>query len=281
MSTPVVFFHLGYPEYLELCIKEAARNNEVLLIGDTENSSLGSLNNVTHYQADLDNCKFTKYFFEAYQHMSTGGQQFELLCFIRWAAICRITKKLGLSSLFHSDSDNVVYSDMSDVYEKINSPSMALSVPQNQAEFRRSASPNVAYWSVEELERFCHYMLDCYLDPIKYQKLKDKWLWHQQNSKPGGVCDMTVLWHYAQETDHTVLTQLWSNNTTFDHNINVSSNYNSLVEEYELKNGIKNIKFINNKPHCKNIVTNEEIMFHTLHFQGTAKSLISDYVNRG
>ena len=281
MTTPVVFFHFGYPDYLELCINEARKNNDVILIGDRANSTLSSLEKVEHYDADFDNCKFTKYFLDAYRHMATGGEKFELLCFMRWAAICRVSKKIGLETVFHSDSDNIVYSNMSDIYDKIKNPRMALSVPQNQTEFRRSASPNVAYWNVEELESFCHYMLDSYLDPVKYNSLKEKWDWHQKNKKPGGVCDMTVLWHYAQENNHTVLTKLWDDNTTFDHNVNVSSNYDSLVNEYELRNGIKNITFMDGKPYCKNTITGREVQFHTLHFQGNAKSLIQDYVNRG
>mgnify|MGYP007063344716 CR=1 FL=1 len=47
--------------------------------------------------------------------------------------------------------------------------------------------------------------------------------------------------------------------------------------EYEVNNGIKKIYFKNELPYCRNLVTNDEIMFHNLQFQGSAKHLVKDY----
>jgi hypothetical protein len=280
MGIPVVFFHLGNPDYLGLCIQEAKRKNDVILIGDNENLPLGDLDRVKHYNANIDDCRFSQYFLEAYKHMSSGSHKFELLCFLRWAAICRISKKIGLSKIFHSDSDNIVYSNLTSVYEKIGKPKFGLSVPQGQPEFRRSASPNIAYWNIDVLEDFCHYMLDSYLDPVKYQVLEEKWNWHKREKKPGGICDMTVLWHYAQENEHHVLTQIHPDGSTFDHNINGASNYNSCLDEYEVCHNIKKIEFIEGMPYGKNVIENKDVLFHSLHFQGHAKSLISKYTTK-
>ena len=108
MTTPVVFFHLGFQEYLKHAVKQAALENSVILIGDKSNKFLNELDNVRHYDADMENCKFSEYFKKSYKHLSTGGFEFELVCFLRWAAICRISKKIGLDTIFHSDSDNLV-----------------------------------------------------------------------------------------------------------------------------------------------------------------------------
>ena len=73
MSIPVVFFHIGYQKYLELCIKQTSKNNKVILIGDTSNKFLGYMDNVVHYSIYPLECDMTKQFLNAYKHMHSGG----------------------------------------------------------------------------------------------------------------------------------------------------------------------------------------------------------------
>tara|TARA_R110001592_G_scaffold112811_3_gene311347 strand:- start:235 stop:741 length:507 start_codon:yes stop_codon:yes gene_type:complete len=164
---------------------------------------------------------------------------------------------------------------MADVYDNLGRPSFSLSVPMNQPIFRDSAAATTSFWTMNILEEFCNFMIECYTDPDKIELLEDKWEWHQEQSIPGGVIDMTALWHFVQEADHVVITKAHDDDSAFDHNVNSSENY--FPNEYEMQGGIKKITFLDGFPHGHNLVLGRKIKFHTLHFQGGAKDIMSDY----
>ena len=278
MSIPVVFFHIGYQKYLELCIRQTSKNNKVILIGDSSNKFLGDIDNVIHYSVETLECNMFKQFMGAYKHMHTGGVQFEIFCFVRWLAVRNLVKKLGLKTIFYTDSDNLIYSNLEKIYEDLGAPKLGIAVPQDQPPYRYVATGAVSYWNIEILDNFCQYILDFYTDSQKFKILEEKWDWHQQFGMAGGICDMTILWHFAQEQEHKVITKVSKNNSTFDLNINTAINYYYSIDEYETKDGVKNIFFVDDRPYCKNIITNENILFHNLQFQGNSKHLVEKYV---
>ena len=61
------------------------------------------------------------------------------------------------------------------------------------------------------------------------------------------------------------------NDSTYDHNINVSDQYFDF-------NGIKNIKIKDGYPYVYNHKLNKDIRFNSLHFQGGAKNQISKFL---
>ena len=271
----VFFFHSGYQPYLELTIRQASLQNKVFLIGDSSNMFLGNIKNVTHvllndYKEDVDR------FLSSYHHLHTGGQAFEEWCFIRWIAVRNVAKEFNLDTIFYSDSDNLIYSNLDDVYRDIERPSFALSVPKYQPPYRHSATGEVSFWKYEVLDEFCSFMLKMYEDPFEFGRLLEKWNWHKTNNLAGGICDMTVLWHFTNIKKHTILTDVLNNNTTFDHSINNSTNYED--NEYLMENGLKKIDFIDDIPYGYNLLLNKKIRFHNLQFQGNTKHLIKKYV---
>jgi hypothetical protein len=270
----VFFVHIGSQPYLETAVKLAARNNSVVLIGDEHNTHLGNIKNVRHlnisdYQQDVNR------FLKVYKHMSNGSRQFGERCFTRWLVLRNVAKQEKFNHLFHTDSDCLIYSDLSKVYDTIDQPKLALSVPERQSFYRHSACGATSYWSFDVLDKFCNYLFELYEDPFEFRKLLQKWEYHKSNSLSGGVCDMTALWHFTRTVEHTILTDILQNNFTFDHNINSSSNYKD--DEYQMQSRFKDIKFVDGKPQAYNLQLNKYITFHSLHFQGDAKSLISKY----
>ena len=271
----VFFFHAGNQPYLETAIRHATQDNKVILIGDESNSHLGALEKVTHvYLGDCS--KDVDRFLSLYKHLHTGGKQFEEWCFIRWFAIRNVAEQLGLTEAFYSDSDNLIYSDLNEVYIQNDSPSLALSVPAYQPPYRHSATGEVSYWSYDKLNEFCNFILNIYEDEFDFGLLTDKWAYHLENNLAGGICDMTVLWHFCNENSHKVITKILSGNTTFDHSINNASNYEN--DEYLMENGLKKIEFIDGNPYGFNLIHQKKVRFHNLQFQGNTKHLMESYV---
>ena len=92
---------------------------------------------------------------------------------------------------------------------------------------------------------------------------------------------MSLMWHFIQQKEHKVLTEVQSDDTTFQISINEQTNHYYSTNEYEVgENDVKNIFFLDGLPYCKNILTGKNIMFHNLQFQGGAKSLIKDFLQR-
>jgi hypothetical protein len=268
------FFHIGYQPYLDLAVRHAALKNDVVVIGDEQNKTLGEIEQVTHfllsdYDDEIDR------FLDNYQHLHTGGRQFEEWCFMRWIAVRNVARSLNIDSLFYGDSDNLIFSHLGDVYEDIGRPSLALSVPKEQPAFRHAATGEVSYWSLKTLERFCDYIFMLYEDPFEFRLLQEKWNWHKINNLPGGICDMTALWHFTRREPHLILTDVLNGSTTFDHSINNSSNY--YEDEYQFADGVKKIEFHNEMPYCFNNMKDCKVMFHNLQFQGNSKHLMKNY----
>lgn len=268
------FFHSGYQPYLKTVIEQASKNNDVVLIGDEQNKHLEKLSNVEHfflkdYYQDIDK------FLNVYKHMSTGGKQFEEWCFIRWIAVRNVARAIKCDTIFYSDSDNLIFSNLLNVYKKIGQPELALAIPERQPYFRQSATGEVSYWTIGVLEEFVNYLLELYEDPFEFRKLLEKWNYHKSNNLPGGVCDMTALWHFTRKKEHLIITDLLEDDSSFDHSINNPSNYYD--NEYKFSNGVKEIEFINNVPYAYNLKHNKKVMFHNLQFQGNSKVLINNY----
>ena len=273
MNIPVFFYHYGYQDYLGLCVRQTSQNNRVILIGDKDNEHLGQLDNVEHYFAS-DYQEGVENFATNYCHLNSSSVKYELMCYVRWIITRNVAQILGIDALFYSDSDNLIYSDLSKVYKNIGSPSLALSVPYHQPPFRHVATGAVSYWSLEVLKMFCDFMLRYYVDEDWFEILQKKWNWHQKERVGGGICDMTILWHFVQQTPHTLLTRV-DDQSAFNHNIRGGANY--YLDEYEVKEGIKKIYFKEGFPWCQNLITGEEVMFHNLQCQGSAKDLVKNY----
>jgi len=275
VTLPIIGCHYGYQSYLDIFVKEASKKNKVILIGDRKNQHLGNYPNVEHIlfeevSEDIDA------FAKVYVHLNLSGLEYELFCYKRWIYCRNAVRKLGIERFFYSDSDNIIYSDLEKVYNSLGRPPFCLSEPEHQPTFRNSATGAVSYWSASMIEKFCEFMQTSYGDPEAFSPLLDKWLWHQSNKVPGGICDMTLLWHFVQKNPAFILTKTHPDDTTFDHNINSSENY--LKNEYEMRGPIKNIVFRENVPYCKNLITGKMVRFHNLQFQGGSKSLMSHFV---
>ena len=120
-----------------------------------------------------------------------------------------------------------------------------------------------------------------------------------ESNSLGGVCDMTLWSIFANqdhgegmtETDATAtagpaanyirdISQIFNKTCTLDHHLSHVGEYESITVSRDGHSVVqKNIKFINRIPYCFNNKLQKDIKFHTLHFQGSAKSCLSNYLN--
>ena len=279
-NVPIVFFHLGNPNYLQQVIDKSREfNSRVVLLGDNTNTNL----DVEHYDCTNFQSKDIEEFVKSYKHMSTNNLNFEILCFVRWFFIRDFMKNTKTSVCFHADSDLLVYSDLSSVWSEFSDYRYCLMKPEDLPEenFRWSASGHNSFWTYDGICEFCNFLLDQYKSPEKLEELMDKWRYHIDNDKPGGVCDMTLIWRFIKhkgEENVGILSEV-TNGSTFDDNI--SDPNNRKVDEYELDLdlGIKKITFEKGRPYGYNNHYKEKVKFHTLHMQGPKKALIRDFLN--
>lgn len=270
---PVVFIHQGFQSYLPHALVQAARRNQVVLLGDEENKI------VRHNHTMIDT-SVGRDFDEAYVHMSTNPKEFERFCFHRWFILADWMRKTGIEKAFYCDSDVMLYCDVTEWAESVGNPELSYQTPQHQPDYRWAASAHVSLWSVGAVSEFCKFILDTYRQEPARGILEEKWRYHRQNDLSGGVCDMTLLYLFSKlhpiGADYVNNAKV-INGATFDHNINVAENYEP--HEYDMRDGMKRIQRDAGGIPCGYRPYEQDwIRFNALHFQGgPAKELMEEY----
>jgi len=193
MSTPLVFIHQGFSDYLPFTLRQAHAadpDGEIYLLGDSANNRFGFVHHV-------DTATLTERspaFAEVYRHHSTNRYAFELVCFQRWFRLRAFMAEAYLNDALVLDSDVMLYADARTLFDRhIGGRSLGLCIPGAQAPFRWSAFPHVSYWTRPVVNRFCDFLMDVYTREEAFAPFQDKWEYHIQNGVAGGLCDMTAL----------------------------------------------------------------------------------------
>ncbi len=253
MSLPIIFVHQNFSYYMQSTIQQVLFSNpesEIILLGDRTNDRYRGIRHFLVRDIQAEAQKFR----DVYQHMSSNSVTYERFCFERWFVLLDFMKRQGLESCFTSDSDVMLYSNVT-------------SEQKNWMEYDFTSigliTAGISYInSRKALEEFCEYMVQMYTDPALLRRLKEKYENHLHNHSPGGVCDMTAVTYYAQS--HPGLIGdigAIKNSAMFDQGINIS-------QGLEMQNGTKRIYWKNGLPYGKLIQNGEMIRFHALHFQG-------------
>ena len=262
MSIPVFYIHCGKNSIITKSCLKASENNDVILISNFV------LNNKNIKNVDLDNYGFEECekFSHLYEHMSTNSEWIEKFCFYRWFILLDYMKKNRLEVTFYCDSDMLLFCDVSKEYEHYEQFDMTLT---------HQTAAISSYIGINALENFCEYVIKTYSNKndIEYSYLTTKWDMHRKYNMGGGICDMTLLrnWSYQYIPNRIGEMMYIYDGKTWDHNINVSDGV------YDHDGRIKKIKFIEGIPYCFNKKLNQDIKFNSLHFQGPAKNLISNF----
>jgi hypothetical protein len=267
---PVIIIHNGKSDYLNYSILQAIKNNTVYLISDITPE-------ITHeklHHVDISSLINDSYkeFISVYQHLSTNPYQFELFCFLRWFILQEFMKKYNFEIVFYIDSDVLLYVDVNDEYKKYNQFDITL---------LHRCAPVSSFMNMHGLNNFCNFLLNTYKNKnsYNYEKIASHFFVRQKHSLGGGVCDMTLFefFHYHSDVGGgpgkvgEMMTII--DNSTYDHNINAEDQYFDF-------NRIKNVIFIHGMPHVYSKKLDKMIKFNSIHFNSSAKVLMSEYYRK-
>lgn len=277
-DTKIVIIHEGYAWYLPYVLyqaKFASPNSDVVLIGDNLEFEQIHVESLSNFEGDNIR-QFKRY----YSHMSTNPKWFEIFCFLRWFYLLNYMRKYQIQSVLHLDSDVLLYSsieDIKDAYFNMDWKCAYLIPKQDFDSFVWTASPHVSYWTIDALEDFCSFIINSFKKEEYLKLYQKKWDWHQTQQKSGGICDMTTLYLYWEANSGRIINLAKSHKANvFDHNINISLNYN--LNQYLTEDGLKKVHFVNNKPFFfRDDEANELDRVHALHLQGGAKKYIKRF----
>lgn len=270
---PIIFTHKGNQDYVKVAIKQASQWNErVILLGDTSNMDW----DVEHYQIvafwDGDAERAADY----YVHMCSNPHDFELYNVQEFFILREFMRQRELTKIFACDSDVMIYADLTEEERKFGDYLAIYSIPEEQWDYRWSASAHSVYWTFGGLCSFCEFIEKTYTTEAGLAKLREKWQWHQDSGTGGGICDMTLLYLFYLENAHLIhdICQV-RDGVTFDHNIRVGEN----AEPYEYVMGSEESKlvfWVRDRPFGER-VNGQHVRFATLHFQNGAKPLMESY----
>lgn len=282
MGYPIVIMHRGASDYLKWAIKQAKLNNDhVVLLGDPSNEHFRTLCDF-EYLDRLDNA-YSRKFAGLYEHMSTNNYKFELMCIDRWFVLLEYMVQKSIDCVVHLDSDVMVYTNLDDTvktYLKGNLMCYHV-IEQDYSAMRWVAGAGFSFWTREGLALFCDYILDQYTSGIG--ELRNKWKWHLDTGRRGGICDMNLLYLFFLKNREQIrnLAHI-SDDETYCFDLNLASGANYYPDEYRIRRTffgdfIKEITFTGKQPYGYNLRLKKKVAFHSLHCQGKYKILMYSY----
>jgi hypothetical protein len=277
-NTQVVFVHKGYKWYLPYVLNQAKYSNpksSVVVLGDPScNFNIQGV-----HVENLDNLESeeSRMFLASYRHMSPNNEKYELFCFLRWFYLLEYMRRSRLSSIFHLDSDVLLYSSIDTIRESYADlvTDCAYLIPEqsNKPNFL-SAYAHISYWAIEVLEEFCNFIINSFCDIDILNRYERKWKLYQANESIDGVSDMTALYFFWEQHRELICNlAIDHSGNVFDVNLIGSGNYYD--SEYAFGGRKKIIKFVDGQPFfCKTLQKNELTRVHALHCQGRTKNFI-------
>jgi len=267
-SLPIIMFHEseGYPFYVGLCLAQARRtnpDNPVYFIGLAENGPISGVEYIpsAKYSEGADELK--RVFF----NISENKADFEYVCIKRWFVIRDFMRAKGLSRAFCIDSDVLLFGETNQAL-----------LPFEKVDHCHSKSIS---WGIglinrlEVLDKYCEMVLKAYNRDPEVWPLIDEYIgFSVPYKKLENISDMLFLHFFLQlhpQFSSADLCEIRAGGV-FDENIARDGGC------FEMKDGYKNIQWIEGFPFCRNIQTGQLVRFWALHYWGVySKGLIKSH----
>ena len=276
MALPILIAHTGYSPYLEFTLRQAvdwAGRDGVAFLGDRSNDRFPFVRHV-----DGDAPPFREAAAEigsVYRHMSTNTSAFELAAIQRWFRLHALMAREGLDRALVLDSDVLLYAGSAELEAWVGDAEVGLATPEEQPPFGWESSGHSAVWSAERLSACCDYSIRAYTEPAESERLQAKWHHHLATGAPGGICDMTLFYLFAerQPAGSVLNVTRARDGAVFDHN--AAMTLGAVPGEYPLgRDGLKPVAWRDGQPTVAQASGGEAVRFLTLHLQGPSKSAI-------
>tara|TARA_B100000900_G_scaffold416277_1_gene450951 strand:- start:29070 stop:29945 length:876 start_codon:yes stop_codon:yes gene_type:complete len=277
-KTPVVIIHRGFQPYLKYNLEITSKNNEVILIGDSDVKEMTKLNNNLHF-IDIsyyENNKSINQMKNYFVNFSTNNAEFEWRCFERIFIIKKLLEDQNIKNVFHIDSDAVL---LVDVNTLIFNNDCAYMIPSFQDGYRMDSSVHFGLLDINFCKQFHKLYKEIYVDGSKFNLIEGKINHHKINEIKGGICDMTLYYLLNQQNylePQNLMKEILDINDKefiFLNNINLSEGY------YDLKNFKMKKNYIDiSKRKAYDIIQSKKIKVAGIHFQGSAKRKINRFL---
>jgi len=278
---PVVIFHTGNQRYLKEICKLNSQKNNLVLIGNSENKSLGNLKKVDfiHYKDVVDEEKIS-YYREFFKPFNSVNQESVWLWYFRVFVLSDYIKREKKESIFHCDSDNLLLKNVNELnYIHKN----AYIISPDWTANHMTASIHIGLTSQNFYENFISLYEDIFITKDKFNLIEEKIKYHNETSN-GGICDMTLFYLLNKENyievDNLLIPRTSDGRKyVFMNNLNTSEGIKS-ENQYEMFKG--RIKIFTNRKDKSNLIfdklNNEFYEIVNIHFQGKSKKLINNFL---
>ena len=277
MALPVLVAHTGYSPYLEFTLRQAAAwagRDHVVFLGDRANARVNVVRRVDgdapEFRAAADRVG------AVYRHMSTNTAAFELAAIQRWFRLHALMEREGLGRALVLDSDVLLYAGADELADWVGGAEVGLATPAGQPPYGWESSGHSAVWTADRLGAFCDFAVRAYAEPAERERLEAKWRHHLATGDPGGICDMTLFYLFAEAQPPGAVLNVTEarDGAVFDHN--AAMTLGAVPGEYPLgPGGLKPVRWRAGRPTVAR-ASGEAVRFLTLHLQGPAKAAIPE-----
>ena len=283
MTSPIIVVHQGFAEYMKLCLLKVRQYNPstpIVLIGDHENQCLCDIvPDLIHVTPDHDASDILL-LKKNYKHRglpTESSKKFELYCLLRWFFVRDFMKQNKIEQCLHIDSDVLLFCDVWQACKPFLKYGMTLAPwgDGDEGDEYNMMGHTCFINDLQLLDRFCNMIQEYYSNPEKVQLLDEM---HANLIKKKithiVISDMTFLKLFYDKNALFIgnISDI-VNGTTFDNRI--SSFEGGYVQNSRLfKKKMKKILFENKIPYCRNIILQEKIRFHSIHFHGPTKYMM-------
>lgn len=144
-----------------------------------------------------------------YKHMSTNAHDFEFACIERWFCLYDWMKATGTPVVFHCDIDTILHVNpddfnQCDFYQRLQATEKGVAACMRAQWHKHDncAGAHFSVWTFRGIANFVHYIENVYASAELPRKITEKYEWHQKTNAAGGICDMTLLYHFLDDVQN-------------------------------------------------------------------------------
>ncbi len=289
-TIPVVIVHIGNQTYFQNCVKNNAKFNDVILIGDNTNirTFLGNPR-ITHYHIENLSSNAEKNFRQMFKNYSTNAFDAEYICFKRYYLYMSLMDELGIDKIAVCDSDCIFLAPVNQLWDTL-FPSDADAcmeindVPIEGLMYQDTVANNAGFITRQFCKKFIDLCNDIYISQSKFNLIEGKIQWHSTNQIPGGISDRTICTIMQQNGIANIAnmlgTQLFDSELcVFDWNLQSPNGHNGSDTFLMLKSGIKYAKKEADDKYYAISMDGHKIRLLTMHFQGyMSKKVLETFI---
>jgi hypothetical protein len=223
---------------------------------------------------------------QVYKHLSTNQPEFELFCMERFFVIREFMRRENIDWAFLVESDVLLFENLNALLKSKGG------ICSNRVHLSEKKCISLAYVSLEYIEYYCQYVINCYVQPEKFIKIAEFFKQYNEKGGKGGICDMTFCDYinkgmygadksYAAENisdlfvndakERVLIDSFIGRDFILDSDVRfeMGKSYidGKIIKKIELIDGVLSARILNG----------ESVKIGSIHFQGNAKALMSDY----